>query len=810
MKTRAKTAGYCALGLLAVLIIPACSRGSHLAAAPEPQPPAGSDQATNAGPTLVSGTVSASAPELDETDTTVHPPAKAEPAPGSASRPIPPDLKLSPATLELVKLVQAGVPEPVMLAYVTNSTGTFNLGADQIVYLHDLGVSGDVIRAMIEQDRRLRELGGQLPPLEPEARTTSLALQSGEQTPAATAAAPQPLTETSHVPTAQAPEAAASAQAPTTNVTYQYFYSSLAPYGTWVYVDGYGYCWQPSVVVLHPGWRPYCHGGRWVYTDLGWYWHSDYSWGWATFHYGRWFAHPRWGWLWWPDTVWAPAWVTWRYHPAYCGWAPLPPYVRGSGFGFAYTSYSYGIGWSWFTFVSWTHFHDRHPHRHRVRDDTCRRLVQESTVVNNIIVADNNTIINAGISPDRVREHTGREVRPLRVRPEPVGGPGDRTLAGLRERLDPARGELITRRLALPEGGEPIPPSGQRPEAPPGLAVGPRPVPAPTPVPSPPPAPQPELAAAAVPGPGGISPAPVGRAVDRPGRGTETDASRSSGPPTSPRPILPTRPDRPQHERPLAQHGETPSNSGAPVASAPAPVRPSPPPQPPAADSIPTGPAPPMATVPPNASAAQPNPPRSTVTVIGRAPQRSIEPSGLTSRNATRPADATPRSGPTTTWTRPGTPPATESEATAPQPAPLIRPSPPPTPPQAVRPAPAPPANPSPNVIVVRPSAPPGFREPAPHPSPRIMSSPQSPPVPPRPGPVSPAPEPARPAMRPMPPSAPAPGPPAPAISRPTPAPHAAAPAPSVQPAPPPSVVTPPPAPSPRAAGTPSRGRAAD
>src|SRR5262249_55422933 len=68
------------------------------------------------------------------------------------------------------------------------------------------------------------------------------------------------------------------------------FYSALSPYGNWMNVDGYGYCWQPTVVVVNSGWQPYYNCGRWIYTDCGWYWCSDYSWGWAPFHYGRWFC----------------------------------------------------------------------------------------------------------------------------------------------------------------------------------------------------------------------------------------------------------------------------------------------------------------------------------------------------------------------------------------------------------------------------------------------------------------------------------------------------------------------------------------
>src|SRR5437763_1893906 len=67
-----------------------------------------------------------------------------------------------------------------------------------------------------------------------------------------------------------------------------YFYSDLAPYGSWLQVDGMGWCWQPRCVVVNRAWQPYCDYGHWAYTDCGWYWQSSYSWGWAPFHYGRW------------------------------------------------------------------------------------------------------------------------------------------------------------------------------------------------------------------------------------------------------------------------------------------------------------------------------------------------------------------------------------------------------------------------------------------------------------------------------------------------------------------------------------------
>jgi hypothetical protein len=104
-------------------------------------------------------------------------------------------------------------------------------------------------------------------------------------------------------------------------ISFQVFYDALAPYGDWVDVDGYGYCWQPRV---SDGWRPYTDG-RWAYTDAGWTWISNEPFGWATYHYGRWADLRDRGWVWVPGYEWAPAWVSWRTSDEYIGWAPLPP-----------------------------------------------------------------------------------------------------------------------------------------------------------------------------------------------------------------------------------------------------------------------------------------------------------------------------------------------------------------------------------------------------------------------------------------------------------------------------------------------------
>ena len=109
-----------------------------------------------------------------------------------------------------------------------------------------------------------------------------------------------------------------------TPVEISIFYDELGPYGHWFVHGSYGWVWTPYD--LPYGWRPYTDG-RWVYTEYGWTWASDEPWGWAPFHYGRWLFDSEYGWVWVPGTVWAPAWVCWRWSDDWIGWAPLPPGV---------------------------------------------------------------------------------------------------------------------------------------------------------------------------------------------------------------------------------------------------------------------------------------------------------------------------------------------------------------------------------------------------------------------------------------------------------------------------------------------------
>jgi hypothetical protein len=178
--------------------------------------------------------------------------------------------------------------------------------------------------------------------------------------------------------------------------SFQTFYDNLAGQGNWIQTDDYGYVWQPQE--NDPNWAPYTNG-HWVYTDAGWTWASDESFGWATYHYGRWVNLDGTGWVWVPGYTWAPAWVSWRYGGGDVGWAPLPPEsfagidYFGDGFdaGFGFhiggdCDNYYGIGPSLYIFLPLycVCYHDYHHWYHNRHDNF--RLINHTTNVTNINV----------------------------------------------------------------------------------------------------------------------------------------------------------------------------------------------------------------------------------------------------------------------------------------------------------------------------------------------------------------------------------------------------------------------------------------
>ena len=97
---------------------------------------------------------------------------------------LPPHPNLSRGSAEILQLTQAGMDESVVISFI-NSSGMFQLSADHIVYLNDLGVTGKIIQAMLAHDR---ENLGKLP------QTTNAANVS------ATVQAEQPVTTAEEKP----------------------------------------------------------------------------------------------------------------------------------------------------------------------------------------------------------------------------------------------------------------------------------------------------------------------------------------------------------------------------------------------------------------------------------------------------------------------------------------------------------------------------------------------------------------------------------------------------------------------------------
>ena len=134
---------------------------------------------------------------------------------------------------------------------------------------------------------------------------------------------------------------------------YSLFYEGLAPYGRWFEVNGYGYCWRPTITVT--GWRPYVDG-CWVWSSLGWAWQTNEPFGWATYHYGRWVNLASHGWVWVPGSEWAPAWVAWRQSRDCVGWAPLPPEQGVCSGVYRDCDSRYGLGPTSYVFINTTQF----------------------------------------------------------------------------------------------------------------------------------------------------------------------------------------------------------------------------------------------------------------------------------------------------------------------------------------------------------------------------------------------------------------------------------------------------------------------
>ncbi len=204
-------------------------------------------------------------------------------------------------------------------------------------------------------------------------------------------------------------------------ISISYIYDYLGNYGYWVYYSPYGHVWIPRGVGRH--WRPYTHG-RWVWTDYGWTWVSNYPWGWIPFHYGRWGWDNRLGWFWVPGVHWAPAWVIWRYGDLYIGWAPLPPGVEFvPGYGLRWTRRDIPV--HFWVFVEGRRFHSSQLRSWILPPERNITIINYTVVRDRYTIRERNIVINDALSPQEIERITRRPVTRVKVnevkQPEEVG-----------------------------------------------------------------------------------------------------------------------------------------------------------------------------------------------------------------------------------------------------------------------------------------------------------------------------------------------------------------------------------------------------
>lgn len=184
-----------------------------------------------------------------------------------------------------------------------------------------------------------------------------------------------------------------------------YFYDYLSPHGMWISHSPYGYVWIPRVYRYN--WRPYTDGS-WIWTDFGWTWVSEWEWGWIPFHYGRWGWDNYLGWYWVPDTVWGPAWVTWRHSSLYIGWAPLPPGTRFMP-GVGITSVTPGLSSRDWIFVDYSNFYRTPIYRNMLPIERNQTIIGSTIAKTNIVQRDRH-IVNLGIEREDIQNRIGKPI----------------------------------------------------------------------------------------------------------------------------------------------------------------------------------------------------------------------------------------------------------------------------------------------------------------------------------------------------------------------------------------------------------------
>jgi len=192
------------------------------------------------------------------------------------------------------------------------------------------------------------------------------------------------------------------------SVGFQTFYDELEPYGTWVNYPQHGYVWRYRA---SGEFRPYSTNGRWVYTDDGWTWVSDYNWGWAPFHYGRWLYDDELGWLWVPGNEWAPAWVTWGSYNDNFAWAPIAPGISIS------IGSSYRPPSNYWVVCPGNYFGRPDWQSHAIRNNDRVTIINKVTIINNYNrpQAGRNTGYYRGPDTKQVERYTKAPVQRVKI-----------------------------------------------------------------------------------------------------------------------------------------------------------------------------------------------------------------------------------------------------------------------------------------------------------------------------------------------------------------------------------------------------------
>jgi hypothetical protein len=326
---------------------------------------------------------------------------------------------LSQGVEDIGKLAAAKVGDETILAFVKNRGIHPQLTSDDIIYLNSKGVSPAVMTALLQGKPAdsAPVTPGVTPPPPVETSPTGgptvpkVTYYPGGPVPGSAESAPP-------IPSAAPVEATA---VPTATVNTGYFQQQLSPYGSWITVEPYGMVWRPAAQVVDTSWRPYCQGGHWVYTDVGWYWQADDPWGAIVFHYGRWDLHPVHGWIWVPGYNWAPSWVCWRHAPGYYGWAPLPPraeFVAGVGLRYGGVSvgvgFDFGLGYNCYTFIGYDHLW-AHDYRVFLLPRERLEIVFRRSEIHNGYRVDHGRFVVEGFGREHFASHSGRPVEVVSV-----------------------------------------------------------------------------------------------------------------------------------------------------------------------------------------------------------------------------------------------------------------------------------------------------------------------------------------------------------------------------------------------------------